>query len=227
MAILDFTDEDYAFIEDRLIEYGNDESILSAPELHGFLTSVVSSPQLIPPSQWYPLLWGSQSQAPKWQDEAEMKQFHHLVFGMMNQVARILIDDPDSFEPLLLVNEVDGKEIWIAEDWCFGYMAGVALWADQVLPKHVQTYLDVIALHGQEDNFDLLEQLSLDTHQKSIDDIAPATVGLQQYFLAFRSENIKKLTMPTQTLFKSGPKVGRNEPCPCGSGKKLKYCCLQ
>ena len=25
---------------------------------------------------------------------------------------------------------------------------------------------------------------------------------------------------------KSGPKVGRNDPCPCGSGKKYKKCCL-
>ncbi len=24
----------------------------------------------------------------------------------------------------------------------------------------------------------------------------------------------------------SGPKVGRNDPCPCGSGKKHKHCCL-
>jgi len=23
------------------------------------------------------------------------------------------------------------------------------------------------------------------------------------------------------------PKVGRNEPCPCGSGKKYKKCCLK
>jgi preprotein translocase subunit SecA len=25
---------------------------------------------------------------------------------------------------------------------------------------------------------------------------------------------------------RSAPKVGRNEPCPCGSGKKYKKCCL-
>ena len=24
---------------------------------------------------------------------------------------------------------------------------------------------------------------------------------------------------------KAGPKVGRNDPCPCGSGKKYKHCC--
>jgi uncharacterized protein YecA (UPF0149 family) len=25
----------------------------------------------------------------------------------------------------------------------------------------------------------------------------------------------------------AGPKIGRNEPCPCGSGKKYKKCCLK
>ncbi len=28
-------------------------------------------------------------------------------------------------------------------------------------------------------------------------------------------------------VVRSGPKVGRNDPCPCGSGKKYKKCCLQ
>ena len=30
----------------------------------------------------------------------------------------------------------------------------------------------------------------------------------------------------SQTLVNDGPHVGRNEPCPCGSGKKFKKCCL-
>ena len=24
---------------------------------------------------------------------------------------------------------------------------------------------------------------------------------------------------------RTGPKIGRNDPCPCGSGKKFKQCC--
>lgn len=28
------------------------------------------------------------------------------------------------------------------------------------------------------------------------------------------------------TIKREGPKVGRNDPCPCGSGKKFKKCCL-
>jgi hypothetical protein len=31
---------------------------------------------------------------------------------------------------------------------------------------------------------------------------------------------------PAQTVRRSEPKVGRNDPCPCGSGKKYKKCCL-
>jgi len=29
----------------------------------------------------------------------------------------------------------------------------------------------------------------------------------------------------TDTIRRAEPKVGRNDPCPCGSGKKLKKCC--
>jgi SEC-C motif-containing protein len=29
------------------------------------------------------------------------------------------------------------------------------------------------------------------------------------------------------TVRRSAPKVGRNDPCPCGSGKKAKKCCHQ
>ncbi|WP_371922135.1 SEC-C metal-binding domain-containing protein [Treponema sp. OMZ 803] len=26
-------------------------------------------------------------------------------------------------------------------------------------------------------------------------------------------------------VVRTAPKVGRNDPCPCGSGKKYKHCC--
>lgn len=32
-------------------------------------------------------------------------------------------------------------------------------------------------------------------------------------------------SVSTATVVRAGPKVGRNEPCPCGSGKKYKHCC--
>lgn len=32
--------------------------------------------------------------------------------------------------------------------------------------------------------------------------------------------------LPVEPIVRSEPKIGRNEPCPCGSGKKYKKCCL-
>jgi len=31
----------------------------------------------------------------------------------------------------------------------------------------------------------------------------------------------------TATVVRAAPKVGRNDPCPCGSGKKYKQCCAK
>ncbi len=31
---------------------------------------------------------------------------------------------------------------------------------------------------------------------------------------------------PIEQYVRATPKIGRNEPCPCGSGKKHKKCCL-
>jgi len=45
-----------------------------------------------------------------------------------------------------------------------------------------------------------------------------ALEGSQQSQMADEGEAVK-------TIVRAGPKVGRNDPCPCGSGKKYKKCC--
>jgi preprotein translocase subunit SecA len=41
----------------------------------------------------------------------------------------------------------------------------------------------------------------------------------------FEHESPNETAAKTPTQARQGPKVGRNEPCPCGSGKKYKQCC--
>lgn len=51
--------------------------------------------------------------------------------------------------------------------------------------------------------------------------------GLPQWESIFDEETRKALYLEQKksgTIVK-GPKVGRNDPCPCGSGKKYKQCC--
>lgn len=42
-------------------------------------------------------------------------------------------------------------------------------------------------------------------------------------------ENVRNTAVPffgiTPPIRRTGPKIGRNDPCPCGSGKKFKKCC--
>ena len=50
--------------------------------------------------------------------------------------------------------------------------------------------------------------------------------GLQEMAEDMRKEMPKETKEVTHTpIVNNGPKVGRNDPCPCGSGKKYKNCC--
>jgi hypothetical protein len=58
---------------------------------------------------------------------------------------------------------------------------------------------------------------------------------LKKHYKLFKDEIAKDEEKKTQSnkidgngnVLSSLPKVGRNEPCPCGSGKKYKKCCIK
>lgn len=52
--------------------------------------------------------------------------------------------------------------------------------------------------------------------------------GLPQWETILGREKIAEIAKKykqSKTIRRSAPKVGRNDPCPCGSGKKYKHCC--
>jgi preprotein translocase subunit SecA len=56
---------------------------------------------------------------------------------------------------------------------------------------------------------------------------APHLYGLEQWDELLSEEKKKELVKTHRragTVVK-GEKIGRNDPCPCGSGKKYKHCC--
>jgi len=216
--ISEMSDEEvWDFLDSTLLKYGNDDSLLSLSALDGFLTAIVSGPTLIPPSQWYPLLWGGHGREPEWESEHEMRTFMEAVMLHMNTLTSILMERPDELEAMFNVNTSTDPEILIAEDWCFGYMLGVDIGKWPPLPDGLETWLFAIKLHGREENFPLLNDLTLEEHQNTVADIEPAARKLHAFWLAQRSPK-------PQTV---SERPGRNDLCPCGSGKKYKRCCLQ
>jgi hypothetical protein len=81
----------------------------------------------------------------------------------------------------------------------------------------------------------VLARLADDSHRRLVSDIV-AEMG---WWACFREDSQKRAKSPAQVSANSGPnsaapasqikkatpQVGRNEPCPCGSGKKYKKCC--
>lgn len=64
-------------------------------------------------------------------------------------------------------------------------------------------------------------------YKKMVEYKADHLYNLPQWKSIFTEEQLKVLyrnQKNSRTIVK-GEKVGRNEPCPCGSGKKYKHCC--
>ncbi len=64
--------------------------------------------------------------------------------------------------------------------------------------------------------------------EQGVEEIGPARALLQAkaVWLADRYGDPEELLRPARPPQGRGPKVGRNDPCPCGSGRKYKRCCL-
>ncbi|MCX4116190.1 MULTISPECIES: UPF0149 family protein [Aeromonas] len=228
VTIHPMTGAEVEWLEQRLMDYGNDDSMLSLSALDGFLTAVLSGPELVPPNLWWPVLWGGTP--PEWSSEREMKRALDLILGHMNILAHTLCYQPEHFIPVLMANYVEGQELCNAEDWCFGYLRGMALGNWPALPEEQESSLEVIRLHGSDDLLPQLASLSLPEHQQSVAEVGPAALRLHAHFLAQRGPSTAPTAAPALTPVtlpvRAAPKIGRNDPCPCGSGKKFKQCCL-
>ncbi|MRS89345.1 UPF0149 family protein [Enterobacteriaceae bacterium RIT714] len=209
------------WLEQTLMSYGHENaSVIDVSELDGMLTAVLSGPLVVEPDTWLVAVWGGEKHIPRWKNDREMNRFIDLCFKHMNDIAERLSDYPDQFEPVFGINEVDGTSYTVVEEWCYGYMRGVALTDWSTLPEELKTDLALIALHGSEENAARLDELTEDEYHASIEAIRPAALRLYNYWL----ENPQQ-TVAQQPIV-NGAKVGRNDPCPCGSGKKFKSCCL-
>ncbi|WP_101506736.1 UPF0149 family protein [Erwinia sp. B116] len=171
--------EQLEWLDDVLAEYGNDDSVLDASELDGLLTAVVTPPQPVAVELWLPTIWGGDF--PDWESEEQFQTFMNLVAQQTNDIVDRLRDYPDQFDPLFGTNEMEGQEFTVVEDWCVGYMKGVALGDWSTLPEAMKPALATIALHGQpEQNAAQLETLTAEDYEESVSVIRAAALKLAE-----------------------------------------------
>jgi uncharacterized protein len=207
-------------IDENILTDDMDEGIFDISTLDGFFTAIVSGPVSIPPSMWLPSLWGDFE--PTWESEEAFSEILALLLRHMNGIVQTLIDYPEDFEPLYMERVVEDTIYTIVDEWCEGYHRGIKLSSEHWLSNEDVTNLlaPIFAFTEVTDwkGHDYAEE-EIRSIQKAI---APNVRDIHAYWLDRRAD-----TPPQEhPIINSEPKVGRNDPCPCGSGKKYKKCCL-
>ena len=175
---------DFEVIENTLLKYGDDHSVLNPSELDGYFTALVSSPTRVDIADWFPAIWGGQN--PAWQTPQEAKQFIELSVRHINTLARQLAEDSVAFAPRFEQTEHLGQDVTLAEEWCFGYTRAVAICNWPALPAPQAILLQAIADCAEQDNFELPEDLDVAAHQQAVAAIAPAARALHDFWLSQR-----------------------------------------
>jgi uncharacterized protein len=80
---------------------------------------------LIRPSEWLPVVWGSEEDEPVFDSLDHLNRALGLVMEHYNDVARTLIEQPDRYGPLFAVDKRDNETLW--EIWVAGFEKAVKL----------------------------------------------------------------------------------------------------
>jgi uncharacterized protein len=147
-----------------------------------------------------------------------------------NDICRMFRENATGFEPLLYTREVDGETEWIGEDWCAGFMEAVVLDFDDWQPlfddKAGCALLAPILTLGTEVGWEELDA-SADSEVESeaaLEALGSSVEAIAAYWrLGWRT----KVSASKETNLRARAlRPGRNDPCPCGSGRKFKKCCV-
>ena len=176
----------------------------------------------MPQYEWMTVIWGAETDGiPPFEDPLDVQWFASAVAARRDEIARDL--DRSKLQPIFDVDERDGEVIW--EYWIDGLGEAVALRPDawEALADHPNSaaawsrLAPLIAVARNESDLDSAEVNALEEHATTQLTEAVQLLYAARTRLAGASAPVASAAMPG--------KVGRNDPCPCGSGKKHKRCC--
>jgi uncharacterized protein len=207
------------------------EHCMSLSALDGYLTGLVCGQAVPPLEHWLKWVWDPEHgrAEPQFARASDAQRLVELIVRHANSTAQLLDEEPELFEPMFdEPGEADGGAT-IVDGWCLGFLVAVGLdkkpW-EPLFAGHPEWFHELF-LYGTEQGWHALERLDPDqmdgeAHEQRIALIAPA---VRQIFAWWSSQRPRpRLSAPPPVHTAHTKKVGRNEPCPCGSGRKFKHC---
>jgi len=239
------SDDDLDELADLLGADWAPETTMDIEQLDGLLAGLICSPRVLMPSAYLPEIFGGEE--PAFPDMATAQRFFDLLMRRNNQVATALnapierLDDPRAYVPLLLDWSPDGEiarslaEAGSSEPlplagelWARGFLHAVSLAREdwETLPEGdeegaelVEEALDTIAALVPDDDEAGGGVASADERDELIGEALVAAYDLREYWRDVQFEQVR-----VKEPIRREPKIGRNDPCPCGSGRKFKQC---
>ena len=206
-------------------------------EAQGFLFAVASSPQLIQPSEWIPIVFGDAEADYASLDEARrvlgelMSLYNAVNAGVIAATAEL----PRAcvFRDDVLANLESDAPV---SQWSRGFVRGHT-WLEELWDPYVPEELDeqfaaVLLTLSFFSSRDVAEAFrkeaaadqSLETLATTMRRVFPNAVA--EYAHIGRSISyVVAEHHPAERPPRPRRKTGRNDPCPCGSGRKYKKCC--
>jgi uncharacterized protein len=213
-------------LHDSLLAMPEETMLLS--QLDGYLTGIILCPETIPASDWLPKVWGPQDEpaGPLFLDSGEARRVTGLIMAHFNTLTAQLEDPNHVVLPVFDHDERPGIEDTLWETWILGFREAVQLrhaaWRaalqdqDLSLTAAMNSIMVLISVGSRRSDLPREEQDKLIL-------LAPTLIPLSMTLL--NKWRLRKRQGATKAPVKLHSKLGRNDPCPCGSGKKFKKCC--
>lgn len=208
--------DDLARLEALLAQVPQAEHALRTDELHGMLYALAIGPQPFPADDdWIAIALD--------EDEGDAAVRDAELTGLLARFAAQVRGDiaagrVDPQPRALRRGRVDYRS------WCAGFLLGVEAspsdWYAYGEPEDFDELLGAIELIAEVIPERERALLSPEQWRKRV---LQAEADLPQALARLRAF-WDIVNNPAPTLRREGPKVGRNDPCPCGSGRKFKQC---
>jgi uncharacterized protein len=214
------------------------EGTMTYCELAGFLFAVACSPEMVQMSEWIPVIFNEKEGSFESLEEAQ--EILPLIMGLYNHVNSGIAEDESALPPC----EIGAPAIMNLEpdaplsQWAHGFVVGhdwlKNVWDEYTPAEYDETLGEDLLIISFFASHDLAEAYRVEFHKKDVTLETLADVVVVELPRAMRSyarigRILSKAVLREPTLVKATPvrsmKIGRNDPCPCGSGKKYKHCC--
>ena len=222
-------DDDFVEELQAELESLNQDSVMDSGVLDGFLTASLLNPDAPSFEAILPYIFdeeGDPAKIPEGKD-----RLIELIKTRFTQL-EAAFQAGNGLDPIIFpVTDDDGNVIETGDDihdsiepWSAGFATGLYLWPDDALDDDsLQAEVAKIICHCDPEYLkeafpEGAEQLlAIRKENNTLQD------GL--YHLVEGAFGLRKAFRPNVPVRNTEPKIGRNDPCPCGSGKKYKQCC--